>query len=107
LTLIQHSTTPPPSDQWWSLFDNAEVTYRWETGMNPWNRTVSIIDSNGRNRSFDKPLQFKYSYTAGDDPNGDNFQNGAPFLLEYGGPVGIRRSRRTLGLSLGKAGSEL
>ena len=78
-------STPITTD-WWSLFDNAEVTYRWETGMNAWNRTVSITDSNGQSQTFDKPLQFKYTYAAGDDPNGDRFQNGTPFLLEYGGP---------------------
>ncbi|MDJ0807382.1 MAG: hypothetical protein QNJ78_11160, partial [Gammaproteobacteria bacterium] len=70
---------------WWSVFDQ-DVTYRWETGPNPWNRTVSVTDSSGESQTFDKPLQFTYTYTAGDDPNGDNFTNGTPFMLEYGGP---------------------
>jgi hypothetical protein len=85
-------TTAISPAQWWSLLDNAEVTYRWETGKNPWNRTVSITDSNGVSQSFDKPLQFQYAYLAGDDPNDSDlndglpFLDGTPFLLEYGGP---------------------
>lgn len=70
---------------WWSVFD-ADVTYRWETGQNSWNRTVAVINNNtGQTQSFDKPMQFKYVYALGDDPNGDNQAAGTPFMLEYGG----------------------
>ncbi len=70
---------------WWTVFD-ADVTYRWETGQNSWNRSVAVINnSTSQPRSFDKPMHFKYVYAAGDDPNGDNFTAGTPFMLEYGG----------------------
>jgi hypothetical protein len=70
---------------WWSVFD-ADITYRWETGPNSWNRTVAVINtSDSQLLSFDKPMQFKYSYALGDDPNGDNHAAGTPFMLEYGG----------------------
>ena len=70
---------------WWSVFD-ADVTYRWETGPNSWNRAVAVINNNtSQFQSFDKPMQFKYAYALGDDPNGDNHALGTPFMLEYGG----------------------
>ena len=70
---------------WWSVFD-ADVTYRWETGPNSWNRAVAVINnSTSQFQSFDKPMQFKYTYAPGDDPNGDNHSSGTPFMLEYGG----------------------
>jgi hypothetical protein len=70
---------------WWSVFD-ADVTYRWETGPNSWNRAVAVINnSNDQTQSFDKPMQFKYVYDLGDDPNGDTLAAGTPFMLEYGG----------------------
>ena len=70
---------------WWSVFD-ADVTYRWETGPNSWNRAVAVVNnSTSQIQSFDKPMQFKYSYALGDDPNGDNHAAGTPFMLEYGG----------------------
>jgi hypothetical protein len=70
---------------WWSVFD-ADVTYRWESGQNSWNRAVAVINnSTSQPQSFDKPMHFKYVYALGDDPNGDNHAAGTPFMLEYGG----------------------
>lgn len=72
--------------EWWRVFD-ADVTYRWETGQNSWNRAVAVINNaTSQPRSFDKPLHFKYVYALGDDPNGDDYAAGTPFMLEYGGP---------------------
>jgi hypothetical protein len=70
---------------WWNVFE-ADVTYRWETGQNSWNRAVAVIN-NGTDQpqSFDKPMHFKYLYALGDDPNGDSHAAGTPFMLEYGG----------------------
>jgi hypothetical protein len=71
---------------WWSVYD-ADLTYRWESGVNSWNRTVAVVNNaTSQVESFDKPMQFRYSYDLGDDPNGDNFAAGTPFMLEYGGP---------------------
>ncbi|MCU7842260.1 MAG: hypothetical protein KZQ93_00310 [Candidatus Thiodiazotropha sp. (ex Monitilora ramsayi)] len=71
---------------WWTVYD-ADVTYRWETGMNSWNRAVAVVNNaNSQPEAFDKPMQFKYTYDLGDDPNGDSFAAGTPFMLEYGGP---------------------
>lgn len=70
---------------WWSVFDS-DVTYRWETGQNSWNRAVAVIDNaTSQTHSFDKPMHFKYVFASGDDPNGDNHAVGTPFMLEYGG----------------------
>ncbi len=69
----------------WQVYD-AEVTYRWETGPNAWNRQVSVTNASSQVVNFDKPLQFAYEYAEGDDPNGDRFAAGTPFRLEYGGP---------------------
>ena len=71
-------------NDWFEVF-NATTTYRWETGTNNWNQNVSVSGTGGV-VSFDKPLQMTYQYALGDDPNGDNFAAGSPFLLEYGGP---------------------
>lgn len=73
------------ASEWWSVFE-ADVTYRWETGPNPWNRAVSVVETGSEEvHPFDKPMQFKYVYASGDDPNGDNQPAGTPFMLEYGG----------------------
>ncbi|MEJ2691816.1 MAG: hypothetical protein P8166_01885, partial [Candidatus Thiodiazotropha sp.] len=72
-------------NEWWRVFEG-DVTYRWETGQNSWNRSVAVINNaTSLPHSFDKPMQFKYAYALGDDPNGDNFAAGTPFMLEYGG----------------------
>jgi hypothetical protein len=77
--------TATAAANWWEVFD-ADVTYRWETGQNSWNRAVAVINnSTSEPQSFDKPMHFKYVFAAGDDPNGDNHTVGTPFMLEYGG----------------------
>lgn len=78
-------TTPVDPANWYTVFEAAE-TYRWETGPTDWSLQVVVKDSNGDVVPFDPPLQMTYTYAAGDDPNGDNFVDGTPFLLEYGGP---------------------
>lgn len=70
---------------WWNIYD-ADVTYRWETGSNNWNRLVAVVDSNNAVQSFDKPIQLVYQLAAGDEINGDpNSQAGSTFMLQYGG----------------------
>jgi hypothetical protein len=78
--------TAAAAANWWSVFD-ADITYRWETGQNSWNRAVAVINnSTSEPQSFDKPMHFKYVYAAGDDPNGDATHTvGTPYMLEYGG----------------------
>ena len=70
---------------WWDIY-NADVTYRWETGSNNWNKLVSVVDTAGAVQSFDKPIQFVYQLAAGDEINNDpNSQAGGTFMLQYGG----------------------
>ncbi|HKJ77719.1 MAG TPA: hypothetical protein VKA64_11000 [Gammaproteobacteria bacterium] len=78
-------------NNWYEAYDE-NVTYRWETGANDWNRQIAVTDSNGDTYSFDKPLKLTLAFQAGDDPNypasGNTqpFDDGTKFLLEYGGP---------------------
>jgi hypothetical protein len=71
----------------WDVYSAAE-SYRWETGANAWNRAVTVRNSSsGQYESFDKPLQFDYTFDAGDNRNASAVtQVGKKFLLQYGGP---------------------
>jgi hypothetical protein len=69
----------------WDVYQQP-VTYRWETGANPWNHLTTVTaNSGGQFASFDKPLHFTYTVGVGDDLNG-NAHDGATYLLQYGGP---------------------
>lgn len=74
----------------WEVYDQP-VSYRWETGPNNWNRQYSVRNtSTNAYVNFEPPLQFNYSYDAGDDPNIGaavaNHPAGNFHMLEYGGP---------------------
>jgi hypothetical protein len=74
----------------WDVY-SAAVSYRWETGANPWNRMVAVRNStSGLYENFDKPLQFNYTFEAADNRNPSSAsalaQVGKKFLLQYGGP---------------------
>lgn len=74
----------------WEIYDQP-ISYRWETGPNNWNRQYSVRNtSTSVYSTFDPPLQFAYSYGAGDDPNIGAAVTSHPagnfHLLEYGGP---------------------
>lgn len=75
----------------WEMFSQ-DVTYRWETGPNNWNRTFAVKDSNtGDFVAFDPPLHITYQFSAAtDDANAGMSDDGSAydgqtFLLEYGG----------------------
>lgn len=61
------------------------VSYRWETGHNPWNKLTAVKNAAGAFVSFDKPLQFTYDHTTANDANADATYNGKTFRLNYGG----------------------
>ena len=61
------------------------VSYRWETGHNPWNKLTAVKNAAGAFVSFDKPLQFTYDHTTANDANADIAYNGKTFRLNYGG----------------------
>lgn len=69
------------------LYDPAvvSVSYRWETGHNPWNKLTAVKNAAGTFVSFDKPLQFTYDHTTANDANADTAYNGKTFRLNYGG----------------------
>ncbi len=68
-----------------------DVSYRWETGSNDWNKTFSVKEQGSSTFvEFDPPLQISYQFTAADDANaGGSFAGTAyynqMFLLEYAG----------------------
>jgi len=63
--------------------------YVWETGLETWQQQMRLLDSSDDVVAFDKPLTIKYTHATANDRNapatGDVDQNGAVFLLEYGG----------------------
>lgn len=74
----------------WDVYNlpSGSVSYRWESGLNNWNRMVAVIDSNNAVMNFDKPLQFTYAFDPVDERNSNpaNIPTGAKFMLQYGGP---------------------
>lgn len=71
---------------WWDVYDPGTVTvsYRWETGLQPWNHYTAVKDSLGGFVSFSRPIQFMYEHSQANDRN-DQAYNGEPIRLNYGG----------------------
>jgi hypothetical protein len=63
--------------------------YVWETGLEPWQQQIRLLDSSNAVVAFDKPITIRYTHETANDRNapatGDVAQNGDIFLLEYGG----------------------
>ncbi|GAA6134186.1 hypothetical protein NBRC116188_09750 [Oceaniserpentilla sp. 4NH20-0058] len=59
--------------------------YQWETGLEPWQQQMVLIDGSSDVVSFDPPITIKYTHATANDRNGDASQDGKVFLLEYGG----------------------
>lgn len=78
-------TTPlADATQPWQVFDS-QVSYRWETGSNDWNRLITVSNAQGDVVDFDRPLQFAYTHTVANDQNNDSSHDGDTFLLQYEG----------------------
>ena len=72
----------------WDVYDPTKVTkfYVWETGIHEWNQLTTIKDENGEIPTFDKPIQFTYTHSSGNDRTGNAGEHdGASFMLNYGG----------------------
>ncbi|MDH5444305.1 MAG: hypothetical protein OEY52_02040 [Gammaproteobacteria bacterium] len=69
---------------WWNIYD-ANVTYRWETGHQNWNKLVAVLDGSNTVQTFDKPIQFVYQLATADESNGVATHDGKTFMLQYGG----------------------
>lgn len=74
----------------WDIFQ-ADVSYRWETGDNAWNKTFAVKPQGTTAFvQFDKPVQVKLVFNSTKDANaggnfaGTDFYNRS-FVLEYGG----------------------
>jgi hypothetical protein len=63
-----------------------ETFYVYETGHNPWNQRVGLLDAMGDPVVFDRPLEFLYTHTTASDMNGDSTYDGQSFFLSYNGP---------------------
>lgn len=59
--------------------------YVWETGLEAWQQQIRLEDSGSNIVAFDKPITMKYTHATANDRNDDASQDGAVFLLEYGG----------------------
>jgi hypothetical protein len=71
----------------WEVY-GAAVSYRYETGSNNWNQQVTVQRASDSSYvAFDRPLQFNYTFAAGDNRNpNETAQVGKKFMLQYGGP---------------------
>lgn len=73
-----------------------EVTYRWETGPNHWNKTYTVKASGTSDFvAFDPPLHITYTFAEADDANAGMAEDGSSyygqtFLLDYGGIGNLR-----------------
>jgi hypothetical protein len=78
-------STSQKSKNPWELSQGISVYYRWESGINQWNKFQVLKDPANNVVSFDKPLQFLYTHAAAnDDGSGSKFY-GQKFMLQYGG----------------------
>lgn len=71
----------------YAAIEAGDVTefYVWETGLEPWQQQMVLIDGSNNVVSFDKPISIKYTHVTANDRNGSATQDGKVFLLEYGG----------------------
>lgn len=79
--LVLDATTLPKPEAIWDL----PQFWIWETGQNPWNQWIGLIDAAGVALPIDPPLQFPYTHSVANDANGDATFDGQQFLLEYRG----------------------
>lgn len=81
-------TDDPGVNDWHNIY-SASTSYNWNTGPQDWNTTTTVIDADNEAVAFDQPLQFFYSYSAGDDININpaltEHPAGSTFRLSYGG----------------------
>jgi hypothetical protein len=75
------------ADTFYAALKNGDLAsfYTWETGFNSWQKQTLLMDENNKVVSFERPIVFKYAHSTANDRNGANTQDGAVFLMEYGG----------------------
>lgn len=97
---VHHATGALLPEAVWSALADKDTTltyeierlvdefYRFETGSNPFNQFMALVDSNGVMVNFDKPINITYRHTLANDLNGDadGEYYGDTFKLSYGGP---------------------
>ncbi|MEL6430368.1 MAG: hypothetical protein AAFR54_14390, partial [Planctomycetota bacterium] len=64
----------------------ASTHYVYETGHNPWNQFVGLVDGANAYVTFDRPIEFLYVHSTAADMNGDASFDGQQILLQYNGP---------------------
>lgn len=72
----------------WDIYDPSVVTtyYVWETGISQWNQLSTVRNSQNNIVTFDKPIQFSYTHSNGNDRSGSaGSYAGQTFMLNYGG----------------------
>ncbi len=85
--MVMASVTPTNV---WDVFQS-DVSYRWETGSNSWNKTFAVKPQGTEAFvQFDKPIQVKLLFASGKDANaGSAFAGTAyysrSFVLDYAG----------------------
>ena len=64
----------------------ATTFYQYETGSNPWNQYVGVLDANDEFVTFEQPINFTYTHSTDNDANGDNSHDGEIVFMSYNGP---------------------
>lgn len=84
--MVPAGTATDASD-FYTKVENGTITtfYHWETGLQPWQQQIVLLDGSNQPVNFDKPIAFKYVHEQTNDRNGSTDNIGAVFMLEYGG----------------------
>lgn len=64
----------PDSTCSFRIWDEVDVFYTWESGVDNWNQLIALKDASNEFVSFDPPLMIEYAHT-----------NGAKYYLQYNG----------------------
>ena len=59
--------------------------YVYETGHNPWNQYVGLVDNAGQSVEFDAPIEFLYTHSTLNDLNSDATYDGQEVVFSYRG----------------------
>ena len=75
------------ADSYYTALSNGlETFYQWETGVNPWQKQIVLIDDTDNSIvKFDRPIGIQYTHSTVNDRNADNTKDGEVFMLEYRG----------------------
>jgi hypothetical protein len=81
--VLSDATVMHKYDTW-----DQDLSFRWETGHNSWNKLTAVKDAADNQITFDKPMAFSYKHLQANDANAPDASTkpyGKTFLLQYSG----------------------